>query len=88
MIEWWGPIICEYYGATEAFGFAYCDTKEWLDHPGTVGKIMIGELTVMDDEMNEMPVGEPVLFGLNLHQNLTIIRSLKKLQKPIPQTKA
>ena len=35
MIEWWGPIICEYYGATEAFGFAYCDTKEWLDHPGT-----------------------------------------------------
>ena len=59
MIEWWGPIICEYYGATEAFGFAYCDTKEWLDHPGTVGKIMIGELTIMDDEMNEMPVGEP-----------------------------
>ena len=59
MIEWWGPIICEYYGATEAFGFAYCDTKEWLEHPGTVGKIMIGELTVMDDEMKEMPVGEP-----------------------------
>ena len=59
MIDWWGPIICEYYGATEAFGFAYCDTKEWLDHPGTVGKIMIGELTVMDDEMNELPVGEP-----------------------------
>ena len=59
MIEWWGPIICEYYGATEAFGFAYCDTEEWLEHPGTVGKIMIGELTVMDDEMKEMPVGEP-----------------------------
>ena len=32
---------------------------EWLDHPGTVGKIMIGELTVMDDEMNELPAGEP-----------------------------
>ena len=59
MIEWWGPIINEYYGATEAFGFAHCNTKEWLEHPGTVGKIMIGELSILDDEMNEVPAGQP-----------------------------
>ena len=59
MINWWGPIIYEYYGATEAFGFTYCNTEEWLKHPGTVGKIMIGELSVLDEEMKELPQGEP-----------------------------
>ena len=59
MIDWWGPIIYEYYGATEAFGFAYCNSEEWLNHPGTVGKIMIGELSVLDEEMKELPQGEP-----------------------------
>ena len=44
MIKWWGPIIQEYYGATEAIGFTACDSAEWLAHKGTVGKVMIGEL--------------------------------------------
>ena len=59
MIDWWGPIIYEYYGATEAFGFAACNTQEWLEHPGTVGKIVIGELSVLDDNMEPLPNGEP-----------------------------
>ncbi len=59
MIEWWGPIIHEYYGATEALGFAACDSEEWLAHRGTVGKIVLGELHVLDDEMNELPMGTP-----------------------------
>jgi long-chain acyl-CoA synthetase len=80
MIDWWGPIICEYYGATEAFGFAYCDTKEWLEHPGTVGKIMIGELQILDDDMQKLPRVSLVHFGLNQPQNLITIRNLKKLQ--------
>ena len=49
MIDWWGPIIREYYGATEGMGFTACDSEEWLDHPGTVG----------DDEMKELPQGDP-----------------------------
>ena len=40
MIDWWGPIIYVFYGATEAFGFAACNTQEWLKHPGTVGKLL------------------------------------------------
>jgi len=59
MIDWWGPIIHEYYGATEGLGFAACDTAEWLAHPGTVGRIVLGDLHILDDDMNEVPAGEP-----------------------------
>ena len=59
MIDWWGPIIHEYYGATEGLGFAACDTAEWLAHKGTVGKIVLGELAVLDDEMQAVPQGQP-----------------------------
>ena len=57
MIEWWGPLIHEYYGATEGLGFTACNSQEWLAHPGTVGKVMLGELHVLDDEMRECPTG-------------------------------
>lgn len=59
MIDWWGPIIHEYYGATEALGFAACNSEEWLAHKGTVGKIVLGEVFVADDDMNELPPGQP-----------------------------
>jgi long-chain acyl-CoA synthetase len=58
MIEWWGPIIQEYYGATEGLGFTACDTAEWLAHPGTVGKVVLGDLHILDEEMHPLPVGE------------------------------
>jgi long-chain acyl-CoA synthetase len=58
MIDWWGPIIHEYYSATEALGFTTCDSEEWLAHPGTVGKVILGDLHILDDEMNELPPGE------------------------------
>ncbi|NDG94178.1 MAG: acyl-CoA synthetase, partial [Gammaproteobacteria bacterium] len=59
MIEWWGPIIHEYYGATEGLGFAACNSEEWLSHPGTVGKVVLGELSVLGDDMQPLPLGEP-----------------------------
>jgi long-chain acyl-CoA synthetase len=59
MIAWWGPIIHEYYGATEGLGFTACDSEEWLAHRGTVGKVMLGALHILDDDLNELPVGEP-----------------------------
>ncbi len=59
MIEWWGPIIQEYYGATEGLGFTACNSEEWLAHPGTVGKVILGDLHVLDDDMNELPQGVP-----------------------------
>ena len=59
MIAWWGPIIMEYYGATEAMGFTVCDSAEWLAHPGTVGRVVMGDLHVLDEAMNRSPKGEP-----------------------------
>jgi len=59
MIEWWGAIIVEYYGATEANGFTFCDSHEWLAHKGTVGKPILGELVILDDDGKEVPTGTP-----------------------------
>src|SRR5882757_225018 len=41
MIKWWGPIIQEYYGATEGLGFTACDSEEWLAHRGSVGRVLL-----------------------------------------------
>ena len=57
MIDWLGPIITEYYGATEANGFTFCSTAEWLAHPGTVGRPILGELLILDAEGRECPAG-------------------------------
>jgi long-chain acyl-CoA synthetase len=59
MIEWWGPIIHEYYGATEGLGFTTCDTEEWLAHRGSVGRVILGDLHILDDDMNPLPQGVP-----------------------------
>jgi long-chain acyl-CoA synthetase len=57
MIKWWGPIIHEYYGATEGLGFTACNSEEWLAHRGSVGKIMLGDLHILDENMKECPTG-------------------------------
>ncbi len=57
MIDWWGPIILEYYGATEGLGFTLCDSAEWLAHRGTIGKAVFGELHVLDEAMCEVSTG-------------------------------
>ena len=58
MIAWWGPIIYEYYGATEGMGFTFCDSQQWLSHRGTVGNVILGEMHILDEEGNECPLGE------------------------------
>jgi long-chain acyl-CoA synthetase len=57
MIDWFGPVITEYYGATEANGFTFCTAAEWLAHPGTVGRPILGELLILDGAGNECPTG-------------------------------
>src|SRR6266513_4720267 len=59
MINWWGPIIHEYYGATEGLGFTACNSEEWLAHRGTVGKVLLGDLHILDENMKACPVGTP-----------------------------
>jgi long-chain acyl-CoA synthetase len=50
MIAWWGPVINEYYGATEGNGFCACNSAEWLTHKGTVGRALIGELRIVSED--------------------------------------
>jgi long-chain acyl-CoA synthetase len=57
MIDWLGPIITEYYGATEANGFTFCDSAQWLAHPGTVGRAILGDVLILDDEGRQRPTG-------------------------------
>ena len=59
MIEWWGPVLHEYYAGTEGNGFVYCNSEQWLEHPGTVGQALIGTIHIVDDDGNEVGVGEP-----------------------------
>jgi acyl-CoA synthetase (AMP-forming)/AMP-acid ligase II len=54
MIEWWGPIIHEYYAGTEGNGFVYCDSAAWLEHPGTVGRAILGVIHIVDDDGSEL----------------------------------
>jgi long-chain acyl-CoA synthetase len=59
MIEWWGPIINEYYGATETGAVVFCTAEEWLKHPGTVGRAQPDvKLVILDDAGKELPAGE------------------------------
>jgi long-chain acyl-CoA synthetase len=57
MIDWFGPKLIEYYGATEANGFTFCDSEQWLAHPGTVGAPILGTLLILDDDGKEVPTG-------------------------------
>jgi long-chain acyl-CoA synthetase len=66
MIDWWGPIIHEYYGGTELNGLTYCDSEQWLAHPGTVGQPVLGTLHICDEDGNELPPGESGLVYFEL----------------------
>jgi acyl-CoA synthetase (AMP-forming)/AMP-acid ligase II len=58
MIEWWGPVLHEYYAGTEGNGFCYTNSEDWLAHPGTVGKSLVGVLHIVDEHGQELPTGQ------------------------------
>jgi long-chain acyl-CoA synthetase len=59
MIEWWGPILFEYYSATEAMGSTMITSEEWLAHPGSVGRPFHTTVHILDEDGRECPVGDP-----------------------------
>ncbi|MXP22193.1 AMP-binding protein [Gordonia sp. HNM0687] len=58
MIEWWGPVIHEYYASTEAAGATFIGPQEALDHPGSVGKPLLGIVHICDEDGKDLPTGE------------------------------
>lgn len=66
MLDWWGPVVWEYYAGTEGNGATLISSEEWLARPGSVGRPLFGELHICDEDGVELPVGETglVYFGL------------------------
>jgi long-chain acyl-CoA synthetase len=65
MIEWWGPIVWEYYSSTEGNGLTLVDSAGWLAHRGTVGRALVGTTHICAPDGAELPPGEVglVYFG-------------------------
>jgi len=60
MIEWWGPVINEFYGGTESGPIAFCSSADWLQKPGTVGRLVEGAtVRILDETGNECAPGVP-----------------------------
>ena len=58
MIDWWGPVMHEYYAGTEGNGFSYCNSEMWLAHKGTVGMPINCVVHIVGDDGDEVPQGE------------------------------
>ena len=56
MIDWWGPILSEYYAGTEDIGSAHISAEEWLAHPGSVGRPR-EECHIVGPDGSELPAG-------------------------------
>ncbi|MEM1196919.1 MAG: acyl-CoA synthetase [Pseudomonadota bacterium] len=62
MIEWWGPIVNEYYAGSEQIGMTFAGSEAWLAHPGTVGAPIYGQIHVCGPDGEECPPGEDGLI--------------------------
>ena len=58
MMDWWGPILWEYYAGTERNGSTIISPQEWLENPGSVGKAHLGVLHICDENGTELAAGE------------------------------
>ncbi|MEM7078206.1 MAG: AMP-binding protein [Pseudomonadota bacterium] len=68
MFDWWGPIIYEYYAGTEVNGFTHVGPEEWLSHPGTVGRPILGTIHICDEDGAELPNGEAGIVYFEMEQ--------------------
>jgi acyl-CoA synthetase (AMP-forming)/AMP-acid ligase II len=58
IIEWWGPIVFEYYAGSEGNGSTIISSEEWLAKPGSVGKSYTAKIHIVDDEGRDLPPGK------------------------------
>ena len=62
MIDWWGPILMEYYAGSEGVGMTKIDAADWLQHPGSVGRVARGVMHVVGDDGQALPAGQTGLI--------------------------
>jgi acyl-CoA synthetase (AMP-forming)/AMP-acid ligase II len=58
MLDWWGPILHEYYAGTEGVGTCIIGPEEWLAHKGSVGRPVNCRVHIRDDDGHPLPSGE------------------------------
>jgi long-chain acyl-CoA synthetase len=58
MIEWWGPVLIEYYGGSEGNGITVSTSQQWLIHRGTVGRSVVGKARIVGENDEELPPGQ------------------------------
>jgi acyl-CoA synthetase (AMP-forming)/AMP-acid ligase II len=56
-LDWLGPIVHEFYAGSEGTGFFAIGPQEWLEHPGSVGRSLLGAVHVLGDDGEELPAG-------------------------------
>jgi long-chain acyl-CoA synthetase len=81
MLDWWGPVIWEYYAATEGGGTT-ATPEDWLKYPGTVGcPWPISEVRILDDEHKVVPTGEPGTVWMKMGQSFEYKGDKEKTEK-------
>jgi fatty-acyl-CoA synthase len=89
MFAWWGPILHEYYAGTETNGLTYVGPEDWLAHPGTVGRAVMGKIHICNEDGTELPTGEPGIvyferdrLPFSYHKDAEKTRSAQHPQHP------
>ncbi len=83
MIDWWGPILLEYYAGTEGNDSTVIRSHEWLERPGSLGRATRGILHICDDEGQALPTGEAGLIYLNKRRCRLPITMIQKRRGPL-----
>ena len=58
MIDWWGPIVDEYYSSSEGAGITFITAEDWMRRPGSVGTPLLGVAHILDDNGDDLPTGQ------------------------------
>ena len=83
MIDWWGPILLEYYSGSEGIGLTLIDAHEALQHPGSVGRARKGRLHIVDESGHELPSGRT---GLVCFSGVSLFAYYKAPEKTAKRT--
>lgn len=81
MLNWWGPIIHEYYSSTESIGLTALTPQEWLERPGSVGREKFGKIHICGEDGAEVPPRTEGLIYFSGGKPLTYFNDTEKTRE-------
>jgi acyl-CoA synthetase (AMP-forming)/AMP-acid ligase II len=81
MLDWFGPIINEYYSGSEANGQCFITPEEWLKKPGSVGRASVGVLHICDETGKELPAGREGMIYFESQREFGYLNDPEKTAK-------